>query len=188
MLHGEHLVSDLPVRAEVDVRIFAAGRPDLLQFDLFQSPLSGGSLLGFGGVGGEAGDEFLQLLDLLFFFLVGLLHLPHQQLAGFVPEVVVAGVELNLAVVDVCSVGAYLVQEITVMGYYNDSIFKIDEEVLQPRNGIQIQMVGGLVQQQNIRVAEEGLGQQHFHLDAAVQIPHGGIVKLRFHAQTVQQH
>ena len=40
------------------------------------------------------------------FLLVGFLHLLDEQLAGLIPEIVVAGVELDLSVVDVCDVCA----------------------------------------------------------------------------------
>ena len=55
----KHFVSNLAVRTEIDVRIFPAGRFDLVKLDLFKSFLSGSSLLGFGSVRGEAGDEVL---------------------------------------------------------------------------------------------------------------------------------
>ena len=40
------------------------------------------------------------------------------------------------------------------MGYDDDGIFKIDQEFFQPCNRIQIQVVGRLIKQQDIRVAE----------------------------------
>ena len=80
----------------------------------------------------KRGDELLQLLDLFFFLLVGFLHLTDHQLAGLVPEVIVSGVKLDLAVVDVSDVGADLVQEITVMGNDDDGILEVDQELLQP--------------------------------------------------------
>ena len=92
----------------------------------------------------------LQFLDLFFLFLVGFLHLLDQQLAGLVPEVVVTGIQLDLAVVDVGDLGTYLVQEVTVMGYYDNGILEINQEVFQPCDRIQIQMVGRLIQQQNV--------------------------------------
>ena len=54
----------------------------------------------------ETLDEVLQLLDL--FFVLAVLILDHalHQLAGLVPELVVADVHLDLAVVDVNDVGA----------------------------------------------------------------------------------
>ena len=40
------------------------------------------------------------------------------------------------------------------MGYYDNGILKINQEFLQPGNGIQIQVVRRLVEQKNIRVPE----------------------------------
>ena len=188
MFHGQDFVADLPVRAEIDIGVLSAGGLDVVQLNLLQGALSGSGLFGLGGVGGEAGDEFLQLLDLLLFLLVGFLHLLHQQLAGLVPEIVIARVELYLAVIDVRGMGAHLVQEIAVMGDHDDRILKVDQEVLQPCDGVQIQMVGGLVQKQYVRIAEQRLGQQHLHLDVAVQVLHGGIVQVRVDAKAVQDH
>ena len=74
----ENLVSDFPVRTKIDIRVFPAGRPDVLQLDFLQCPLTGGCLLGFGSVGRETGNEFLQLLDFFFLFLIGFLHLADQ--------------------------------------------------------------------------------------------------------------
>ena len=45
--HGEDFISDLTVRAEVDIRILSAGRLDLIELDLFQGALSGSRLFGF---------------------------------------------------------------------------------------------------------------------------------------------
>ena len=57
-------------------------------------------------------------------FFVGFLHLLDHQLAGLVPEIVVSGIELNLAIVDICDLGADFIQEVTVMGYHDNRILK----------------------------------------------------------------
>ena len=88
--------------------------------------------------------------DLFFLLLIGFLHLLNHQLAGFIPEVIVSGIELNLAIVDIRNLGADLIQEITVMGYYDDGILKVNQEFLQPCDRIEIQMVGRLVEKQDI--------------------------------------
>ena len=49
-------------------------------------------------------------------------------------------------------------------------------------------MVGGLVQQQRRRIAEQRLRQQHAHLLAALQFAHLALVQRGFHAQAVEQH
>ena len=76
----KNFVTDLTERAEVDVRIFSAGRSDLVKLDLLKSTFSGSRLFGLGSVRGEPLDEFLQLLDLLFLLLVRFLQLADHQL------------------------------------------------------------------------------------------------------------
>ena len=49
--------------------VAAGGGGDLLQGDLLQQLAPGGGLLALGLVGGEAGDELLELLGLSSFFL-----------------------------------------------------------------------------------------------------------------------
>ena len=73
------------------------------------------------------------------------------------------------------------------MGYHDHRVLKIDQELLQPGDGVQIQMVGRLVEQQDVRVAKQSLGQQHLHLLGAGQGIHLGVVELRLDAQAVQQ-
>ena len=105
----EYVVTDLTLRTEVDVRVLTAGRTDVFEFDLLEGLLTGSSLLGLRSVSREAGDEFLQLLDLLFLLLIRFLTLLLHQSRRLVPEVVVTGIELDLAIVDVCDVGADLI-------------------------------------------------------------------------------
>ena len=50
------------------------------------------------------------------------------------------------------------------MGYNDNGVVKVDEEIFQPADGFQIQMVGGLIQQQDVRIAEQSLGQEYFNL------------------------
>ena len=88
------------------------------------------------------------------FFLVGFFHLTDQQLAGFVPEVVITGVELDLTVIDIGNLCADLIQEITVMGNNNNGVVKVDQEFFQPCDRIQIQVVGRLIQKKNIRITK----------------------------------
>ncbi len=73
------------------------------------------------------------------------------------------------------------------MGNDDNRILKINQKLLQPADRLQIQMVGRLVEQQDIRISEQRLRQQHLHLLAAVQLRHQLIVQLRLNAQTIQQ-
>lgn len=68
--YSENFITNLTVRTEVNVRIFTAGRSDLIKLDFLQGTLSGSSLFGLGSVRTESGNKFLQLFDLFFFFLL----------------------------------------------------------------------------------------------------------------------
>src|SRR5699024_2006401 len=183
----KHLITDLAVRAEINIRILSAGRFDLIQLDFLQRTLSGGRLFTLGSVGTETGNKFLQFLDLLFFFLIGFLHLFYQQLAGLKPEVVISCVQLNLSVIDIGNLCTNLVQEITVVGNDDYRVVKIDQELLQPLDRIQIQVVGGLIEKQDIRISEQRAGKKHFDLLASGQISHQRIMELAFDSKAIEQ-
>ncbi len=53
------------------------------------------------------------------------------------------------------------------MGDHDHRVLKVDQELFQPGNGVQVQVVGRLIQKQDVRVAKQGLGQQHLHLQGA---------------------
>ena len=40
------------------------------------------------------------------------------------------------------------------MGYHDNGIFKVNQKLFQPCNGVQIQVVGRLVQKQDVRISE----------------------------------
>ena len=53
------------------------------------------------------------------------------------------------------------------MGYDNNSIIKVDQEFFQPFDSSKIQVVGRLIQKQNVRITKQCSCQQNFHLFAA---------------------
>ena len=66
----EDVLTHLTVGGEGHPGVAAGGGGHLFHGELIQQLAAGGSLLGLGLVGGEAGDKVLQLLDLLFVALV----------------------------------------------------------------------------------------------------------------------
>ena len=168
VLDRQDFVADLAVGAEVDPGIFAARRSHLVELDLFQRALAARRLAGLGRVRGEAGDEFLQLFDLFFLLLVRFLHLADHELARLVPEIVVAGVQRDLAVIDVRDRRADAVQEVAVVGDDDDRVLEVDEELLKPVDRVEVEVVGRLVEQQDVGIAEQGAREQHFDLLRAV--------------------
>ena len=173
VLQGHRLAVQLLFLLEADIGAHPAGGLDVIEGDLGDLLGPGGRLLGLGGVGGEAADELLQLGDLRAF--LGVLRVQFlPRLGGGGHEiVVVAGVDPQLAVVDVGHVGTDRVEEVAVVGNDDHGGLAGVEHPFQPANGIDIQVVGGLVQQQDVGVGKQGLGQQHPQLPARRHLAHG---------------
>ena len=72
------------------------------------------------------------------------------------------------------------------MAHHQYRALIVHEEILQPHHRGQVQVVGGLVQQHHVRVAEEGLGQQHLHLQSRVHVRHKGLVEAHVHPQALE--
>ena len=70
----------------------------------------------------------------------------------------------------------------------NHRIGEIQQEVFQPADGLNIQVVGRLVQQQDIRAAEQRLRQQNLDLLTAVQFAHQHMLHIQADAQTGEDH
>ena len=63
----------------------------------------------------------------------------------------------------------------------------VHQEVFQPLNGLNVQVVGGLVQEDDVRLSEQSLGQQHLHLLLGGQGGHLGIENVIGQSQTLDQ-
>ena len=61
------------------------------------------------------------------------------------------------------------------------------EKIAEPVDGVQVKVVGRLVQQQRLGVAEEGLGEEHADLLAALQLGHRPLVQSIGNVETLQQ-
>ena len=72
------------------------------------------------------------------------------------------------------------------MGDHDHRAHKVQQKVLQPVDGVDVQAVGGLVQEDDVRAAEEGLGQQHLDLDLFGQAGHPLVEQLGRQAQPLQ--
>ena len=60
--------------------------------------------------------------------------------------------------------GADVVEEVTVMRYYDHRTEVLRKELLQPAYRVYVKVVGRLVKKDNIGVAEKRLCQQHLYL------------------------
>ena len=70
-------------------------------------------------------------------------------------------------VVDVEDLAADIVEEPVVMGDDEDDALELAQELLEPADREDVQVVGRLVEQQGVRSGRQGLRQQHAELEAA---------------------
>ena len=82
---------------------------------------------------------------------------------------------------------ADLVQKMPVMGNHDDGVRKVEQKLFQPMDGVDVKVVGRLVEQQNVGLCKQRLREEYLHLDGAVQLRHGRIVQRRGYAQAVEE-
>ena len=112
-----------------------------------------------------------------------------HELAGFVPEVVVADIHLDLAVVDVDDVRADGIEEVPVVADDDDKagVLVIEDKVLEPVDGLYIKVVGRLVEHDDVGLSKQRLCKQHLDLQTRVGIGHEIVVELYRDAEALQK-
>src|SRR5260221_47630 len=135
----------------------------LQAFDFFLSR----SGLGRTSAGGKARNEILQLGDFLFAHLVFRFYARTDGRLGKDHVVVAANVGDDGFVVDVGNVGADFIEEMAVVRDDDENAFVRGEVILEPVDGIEVEIVGGLVEKERSWVAEKGLGEKDANFLAA---------------------
>jgi hypothetical protein len=130
---------------EVDGRLVFG---DLDALDLFKLFDSGLHLFGFGGLGAEAVDEGFKVFYLVALVLVG----GHQLQATFFLLLqillIVAEVEVSALVPEFDCLVDGDVEKVAVVGDEYERVWIVAEVVFEPVAGFEIEMVGGLIKQQ----------------------------------------
>jgi hypothetical protein len=186
-LAGQAVQLFLLVVVEADPRVLARRGLDVFGPDLLDQLQAAGGLLGLGLVGGEAAHEALQVGDAFLGLGVGRDLALARHGRGFHEVVVVAAIDLDRAVVEVGHVGAHLVQEVPVVRDDDHGRLALVEDVLQPADGVDVEVVGRLVEQQDVRVGEQRLHQQHAQLPARRHLAHRAVVLVGRDAGAEQQ-
>jgi hypothetical protein len=142
---------------KTDVGAGDVGAGEVVGLEALDLFAAAGDLRGAGS-GGEAGDEVVELGDL--FLSLGILRFERGADLGFGHHhvVVAAGVDDDSFVIDVGGVGGDGVEEVTIVGDADEGAVVVLEEVLEPVDGFEIEVVGGLVEEERLGLAEEGLG------------------------------
>ena len=110
--------------------------------------------------------------------------------AAFLAQLQVFGV-VDLIVVDAAhghfdGAGGDVVHKLTVVADDNDCLSAADKEIFEPLNGLDVQMVGRLVEQQHIGLLQEQLGQLDTHAPAATEVA-GRTIEVVAHKTQTQQ-
>ena len=174
---------------KTDIRVLTGRRFDFdhFRFDFVCLFQTAGCLTGFGFVGREAGDKLLQLLQFLFGFGVvfqGAL----TRLGGSEHiVVVVARIDGDGVVVQIRHMGADFVQKVTVVRDDDHGGVVLVQHAFQPADGINVQVIGRLVKQENIRFGEQGLRQQYAQFETRGNFRHGRIVQIFGNTHAAQQ-
>jgi hypothetical protein len=97
--------------------------------------------------------------------IVCVLALPHLGGSGHV-FIIVARVDAQLTVVQIRHMRAHAVQEVAVVRNDDHGAVAVVEHALEPANGIDVEVVCGLVEQHDVGVGEQGLCQQYTQFPA----------------------
>ena len=144
-------------------------------------------LLRLRGLRAKAIDERLQVRDLpLLLGIRSLLQRERQRTLALELRVI-AGVEVQLARVDVDDLPDDAVEKVAIVRDEQQRPRISREPVLQPQHGVQVEVVGRLVQQQQVRTAHQRLCEIQAHPPAAGKTRDGIAVPLFGDTQAREQ-
>ena len=92
---------------------------------------------------------------------------------------IVPGPARQLAAIEIDDARCQPLQEAAVMGNEYQAAVEPEQQVFQPQDRVDIEMVGGLVEQQQVGLGHQRLAQQHAALEAAGKIGEGFIGRQR---------
>src|SRR5208282_2610896 len=174
------LLLELQVRT-LDVGLRQLGNLQALDFLAPRLHLAG------AGSGGEAGDELVQLRNLLFALRILRFDLRANLRFRDHHIVVSACISDDGLVIDVGDVGADAVEKMAIVRDHDQHTLVLIEKSLQPVDRVKIEVVGGFVEQQRLRMSEQSLRQQYAHLLSARHLRHFPLVHPVGNVETLQQ-
>jgi hypothetical protein len=84
-------------------------------------------------------------------------------------------------------VGADRVEEVAVVGDGDEGALEAGEKILEPVDGVEIEVVGGLVEEESLGFAEEGLGEEDADFLAALEFAHFALVERVLDVETLEE-
>ncbi|PTC33665.1 large tegument protein [Pseudomonas paraeruginosa] len=170
--------------AEVERRIDVGRRQFLEALQRLDPALR---LARLGGLGLEAGDEALHVRALRLLLLVGLLLLRQALGTGPLEGGIAAPIKSQLAVLEVHHVVHHRIEEVAVVGDQHEGARIALEPVLQPEDRVEVEVVGRLVEQQQVGRAHQRLRQVQAHPPATGEVADAALHLLAAEAQAGEQ-
>ena len=118
--------------------------------------------------------------------LARLLGQDHALAAGALELVVAAGVEGELAALEMAGLLRHRVEEVAVVADQDQRARVAAQMLLEPDRGLEVEMVGGLVEQQEVGLEEQHAGQRHAHPPAAGEGVERPVLLLVVEAQALE--
>ncbi len=186
VLELEHVLAAGTRLVKANIRALDVGAGEFVGLQALHFFTAAGDLRR-AGAGGKTRNEFIKLRDLL--FALGILRLQRgaDLRLGHHHLVVSAGVGNDGLVVDVGSVRGDAVQKVPVVRDGNERAVVAVEKILKPVDGVEIEVVRGLVEQQRFRLAKESLGEKHADFLAALKLAHLAVVQFFGDVEAIEQ-
>ena len=183
---GQHRVGQAGRRLEFEGEL-PRGQHGGELFHAFQRLDPALRLLGLGRLGLEAVDEARELGDLFLLALEGRLLLALPLGAHELERAVVAAVARERLLVEVQRDAGGGVEKLAVVADHQQRAFEALEPAFEPDEGVQVQVVGGLVEQQQVGRTHQRAGQLQAHAPATRKAVDGRVELLNLEAQPHQQ-
>ena len=185
-VEGQHRVGQALRLAELELEV-GRGQHRRELFHARQRLDAALRLLGLAGLGLEAVDEALQVRDAFLLLAEGGCGLRQPLGAHLLEGAVVAGVAGQRALVQVHGDAGDRVEELAVVADDDHRAFEALEPGFQPDQRVQVQVVGRLVQQQQVGRAHQRARQLQPHAPAAGEAVHRRVELVDAEAQAEQQ-
>ena len=140
------------------------GRDLFHAFQRFHAALR---LARFRRLGAKAIDVSVQMSDLALLLFERRLLLRQVRSALALEGAVIPGVELEGLPIDVADVADGAIEKIAIVGNQNQSSLLAPKPLLKPQHGVEVEVVGRLIKQQQIGAAHQRLRQIQTHAPAA---------------------
>ena len=174
ILDDNHVVRAVRRLGESEMQGFQV-TGDHNRLDLVQSFNAALHLLGFGCLVSEALYELLGAFDLRLLALESSLELLYLQPSLLLVEGIVSAVACEPCIEELVDLVYGIVQKAFVVAYDQERALEGFQEALEPETGLDVQVVGGLVQHHQVRALAENLGQCNSHLVSARELVAGSV-------------